>query len=199
MFSFDDAEAIPALCLKPMSCPCHVQVFNQRVRSYRELPIRYSEFGACHRDEPSGSREGLKRARAFVQDDAHVFCAHAHIEGGWCAFVRCCGTSMRIWAFRPSRWLATRPALRSGRDGTSDRVEDALANAARAAGLDFDVLEGEGAFYGPKLEFRLMDSRGLIRHPHSLALFAVSLRRRALAHTHITPSPATRSPTHRSH
>nr|WP_253947321.1 threonine--tRNA ligase [Paraburkholderia xenovorans] len=118
MYSLADAEEGRALCLKP-SCPCHVQIFNQRVRSYRELPVRYSEFGACHRDEPSGSLEGLKRTRAFVQDDAHVFCTEAHIEaevGRFCSLLR-------------------------------------------AAGLQFDVLEGEGAFYGPKLEFHLTDSR----------------------------------------
>jgi threonyl-tRNA synthetase len=137
-----------------------VQVFNQRVRSYRELPVRYSEFGACHRDEPSGSLEGLKRTRAFVQDDAHVFCAHAHIEaevGRFCSLLRAIYADLGFPAFKVA--LATRPALRAGSDQTWDRAEDALANAARAAGLEFEVLEGEGAFYGPKLEFHLTDSR----------------------------------------
>jgi threonyl-tRNA synthetase len=160
MYSLDDAQEARALCLKPMSCPCHVQVFNQRVRSYRELPIRYSEFGACHRDEPSGSLEGLKRTRAFVQDDAHVFCSHAHIEAEvarFCSLLRAVYADLGFPAFKVA--LATRPALRAGSDATWDRAEAALSSAARAAGLEFDVLEGEGAFYGPKLEFHLTDSR----------------------------------------
>ncbi|RAS20408.1 threonine--tRNA ligase [Paraburkholderia bryophila] len=161
MYSLADAEEGRALCLKPMSCPCHVQVFNQRVRSYRELPVRYSEFGACHRDEPSGSLEGLKRTRAFVQDDAHVFCAESHIEaevGRFCSLLRAVYADLGFPAFKVA--LATRPAARSGSEATWDHAESALANAARAAGLAFDLLEGEGAFYGPKLEFHLTDSRG---------------------------------------
>nr|WP_176704807.1 threonine--tRNA ligase [Burkholderia sp. M701] len=161
MYALADAEEGRALCLKPMSCPCHVQVFNQRVRSYRELPVRYSEFGACHRDEPSGSLEGLKRTRAFVQDDAHVFCAPAHIEaevGRFCALLRSMYAELGFPHFMVA--LATRPALRAGDDATWDRAEEALANAARAAGLAFDELAGEGAFYGPKLEFHLTDNRG---------------------------------------
>ncbi|WP_075643757.1 threonine--tRNA ligase [Paraburkholderia monticola] len=160
MYSLADAEEGRALCLKPMSCPCHVQVFNQRVRSYRELPVRYSEFGACHRDEPSGSLEGLKRTRAFVQDDAHVFCAAAHIEaevGRFCALLRDVYANLGFPAFKVA--LATRPASRAGGEQTWDRAEAALAHAAHAAGLEFDVLAGEGAFYGPKLEFQLTDSR----------------------------------------
>ncbi|WP_233852279.1 threonine--tRNA ligase [Paraburkholderia sp. HD33-4] len=160
MYSLADAEEGRALCLKPMSCPCHVQVFNQRVRSYRELPVRYSEFGACHRDEPSGSLEGLKRTRAFVQDDAHVFCAVSDIEsevGRFCALLRDVYADLGFPAFTVA--LATRPASRAGSEQTWDRAEQALANAAQAAGLEFDVLAGEGAFYGPKLEFHLMDSR----------------------------------------
>lgn len=160
MYSLGDAQEGRALCLKPMSCPCHVQVFNQRVRSYRELPVRYSEFGACHRDEPSGSLEGLKRTRAFVQDDAHVFCSHAQIEaevGRFCALLRAVYADLGFPDFKVV--LATRPALRAGSDSTWDRAEAALASAARAAGLAFDVLEGDGAFYGPKLEFHLTDSR----------------------------------------
>lgn len=160
MYSLADAEEGRALCLKPMSCPCHVQVFNQRVRSYRELPVRYSEFGACHRDEPSGALEGLKRTRAFVQDDAHVFCTPAHIEaevGRFCALLRSMYAELDFPDFKVA--LATRPALRAGSDATWDCAEEALANAARAAGLAFDVLAGEGAFYEPKLEFHLLDSR----------------------------------------
>ena len=157
----DDASEARALCLKPMSCPCHVQVFNQRVRSYRELPVRYSEFGACHRDEPSGSLEGLKRTRAFVQDDAHVFCTQAQIEvevGRFCDLLRNAYSDLGFPAFSVA--LATRPALRGGADEVWDRAEAALAKAALAAGLQFHEREGEGAFYGPKLEFHLLDSRG---------------------------------------
>ena len=156
----DGASEARALCLKPMSCPCHVQVFNQRVRSYRELPVRYSEFGACHRDEPSGSLEGLKRTRAFVQDDAHVFCTEAQIEcevGRFCDLLRGVYADLGFPAFSVA--LATRPALRAGGDDVWDAAEAALANAAVAAGLQFEVREGEGAFYGPKLEFHLTDSR----------------------------------------
>ena len=157
----DDASEARALCLKPMSCPCHVQVFNQRMRSYRDLPVRYSEFGACHRDEPSGSLEGLKRTRAFVQDDAHVFCTEAQIEvevGRFCDLLRNVYADLGFPAFSVA--LATRPALRAGADEVWDRAEAALAKAALAAGLQFEMREGEGAFYGPKLEFHLQDSRG---------------------------------------
>jgi threonyl-tRNA synthetase len=157
----DDAAGARALCLKPMSCPCHVQVFNQRVRSYRELPVRYSEFGACHRDEPSGSLEGLKRTRAFVQDDAHVFCTEAQIEvevGRFCDLLRNVYADLGFPAFSVA--LAMRPALRAGADEVWDRAEAALAKAALAAGLQFEMREGEGAFYGPKLEFHLLDNRG---------------------------------------
>jgi threonyl-tRNA synthetase len=157
----DDAAGARALCLKPMSCPCHVQVFNQRVRSYRELPVRYSEFGACHRDEPSGSLEGLKRTRAFVQDDAHVFCTEAQIEvevGRFCDLLRNVYADLGFPAFSVA--LAMRPALRAGADEVWDRAEAALAKAALAAGLQFEMRDGEGAFYGPKLEFHLLDNRG---------------------------------------
>ena len=156
----ESASEARALCLKPMSCPCHVQVFNQRVRSYRELPVRYSEFGACHRDEPSGSLEGLKRTRAFVQDDAHVFCMEAQIEaevGRFCDLLRHVYADLGFPAF--SVVLATRPDVRAGSDEVWDRAEAALAQAAFAAGLQFELREGEGAFYGPKLEFHLIDSR----------------------------------------
>ena len=161
MYSLADAEEGRALCLKPMSCPCHVQVFNQRVRSYRELPVRYSEFGACHRDEPSGSLEGLKRTRAFVQDDAHVFCAQAQIEaevGRFCALLRAVYADLGFPTFTVA--LATRPGTARGQRSTCGIARKTrLANAARAAGLDVRVTPGEGAFYGPKLEFHLTDSR----------------------------------------
>lgn len=156
-----DHEDAQALCLKPMSCPCHVQVFNQGIRSWRELPVRYSEFGACHRDEPSGSLEGLKRTRAFVQDDAHVFCTESQIENEvarFCALLRAVYADLGFSSIAVA--LATRPAQRAGEDAVWDRAEASLAAAARAAGLEFDISGGEGAFYGPKLEFKLADSRG---------------------------------------
>ncbi|CAG4888834.1 threonine--tRNA ligase [Paraburkholderia saeva] len=160
MYSLGDREAHRAYCLKPMSCPCHVQVFSQRVRSRRELPLRYSEFGACHRDEPSGSLEGLKRTRAFTQDDAHVFCAEDQIEvevARFCDLLRVVYADLGFASFEVQ--LATRPVLRAGSDTVWDRAEASLAAAAQSAGLTFEVRPGEGAFYGPKLEFHLTDSR----------------------------------------
>jgi threonyl-tRNA synthetase len=161
MYSVNDAEENRPYCLKPMSCPCHVQIFSQRVRSYRDLPVRYSEFGACHRDEPSGSLEGLKRTRAFTQDDAHVFCAEDRVQvevGRFCDLLRVVYAGLGFAAF--DVLLATRPVLRAGNDATWNRAEAVLAAAASSAGLAFDVRPGEGAFYGPKLEFHLTDSRG---------------------------------------
>lgn len=161
MYSLVEADSNRPHCLKPMSCPCHIQLFNKRARSYNDLPFRYSEFGNCHRDEPSGSLQGLMRTRAFVQDDAHVFCAETHLEaeiGGFCRLLR---TVYENFGFRDFKVVfSTRPVLRTGSDETWDRAEEALANAASAAGLSFEIQAGEGAFYGPKLEFHLEDSRG---------------------------------------
>jgi len=123
MYALDQAEEARPYCLKPMSCPCHLQLFQQRVRSYRELPLRYSEFGACHRDEPSGSLEGLKRTRAFTQDDAHVFCSEAQIEtevSRFCALLRQVYGDFGFAEFTVG--LATRPALRAGDDALCDRA-----------------------------------------------------------------------------
>ncbi|TSD88421.1 threonine--tRNA ligase [Mycobacterium sp. KBS0706] len=159
MYAVADEGRIMAL--KPMSCPGHVQIFNKRVRSHRELPIRYFEFGAVHRNEPSGALQGLMRARGFVQDDAHVFCLEQQVEA---EVARFCSLLRRIYAdFGFDHFdvaFATRPAQRAGSDEVWDRAEAALADAARQAGLDFETLPGEGAFYGPKLEFHLRDSRG---------------------------------------
>ncbi len=159
MYAVADEGRIMAL--KPMSCPGHIQIFNKRVRSHRELPIRYFEFGAVHRNEPSGALQGLMRARGFVQDDAHVFCLEHQVEA---EVARFCGLLRRIYAdFDFDHFdvaFATRPAQRAGSDEVWDRAEAALADAARQAGLDFETLPGEGAFYGPKLEFHLRDSRG---------------------------------------
>lgn len=161
MYSLSDAEEHRAYCLKPMSCPCHVQIFNQGIRSYRDLPIRYSEFGACHRDEPSGSLEGLKRTRAFTQDDAHVFCAEDQVETEvrrFCDLLRVVYADLGFSTFNVM--LAMRPEQRAGADSVWDHAEASLAKAAASAGLNFEVRPGEGAFYGPKLEFHLIDSRG---------------------------------------
>jgi threonyl-tRNA synthetase len=147
--------------LKPMSCPGHVQVFNKTLRSVHELPLRYCEFGACHRDEPSGALQGLMRTRSFVQDDAHIFCTEAQIEGEvqrFCELLRSIYADFGFGA--PLVFFATRPAKRAGDDATWDRAEAALVMAARKAGLDFAIRNGEGAFYGPKLEFHLRDSHG---------------------------------------
>ncbi|RYH70144.1 MAG: threonine--tRNA ligase [Alcaligenaceae bacterium] len=161
MFSTVDAEGGRPFCLKPMSCPCHIQVFNKRVRSWHDLPLRFSEFGACHRDEPSGGLQGLMRTRSFVQDDAHVFCLEEHIEAEvvrFTALLREVYTDFGFPKFQAA--FSTRPAVRGGSEHMWDRAEALLENASRAAQLDCHLQPGEGAFYGPKLEFHLRDSRG---------------------------------------
>ena len=147
--------------LKPMSCPGHVQVFSKRLRSVHDLPLRYCEFGACHRDEPSGALQGLMRTRSFTQDDAHIFCTPEQVEGEvqrFCELLR--GIYADFGFGAPLVLFSTRPAKRAGDDATWDRAEAALAMAARRAGIDFGIRSGEGAFYGPKLEFHLRDSHG---------------------------------------
>ncbi len=162
----DNMFALPgedshALALKPMNCPGHIQIFNKRIRSFRDLPFRLAEFGACHRDEPSGALLGLMRTRAFVQDDAHVFCADDDIVA---EVARFCALLRRVYADFGFDDMAvafsTRPAVRAGTDAVWDRAEAALADAAKQAGLDCRAQPGEGAFYGPKLEFALRDNRG---------------------------------------
>jgi threonyl-tRNA synthetase len=156
MFVFADGER--AFALKPMNCPGHVQVFRQRVRSWRDLPLRLSEFGACHRYEPSGALHGLMRARAFTQDDAHVFCRLDQVDG---EVARFCALLRRVYArFGFDDFVigfSTRPAAREGSDEVWDLAESGLAAAARNAGLAYREQPGEGAFYGPKLEFILRD------------------------------------------
>ena len=147
--------------LKPMSCPGHIQVFNKRVRSVHELPLRYCEMGAVHRDEPSGALQGLMRTRGFTQDDAHIFCAEAQVETEvqrFCELLRSIYADFGFGSLLV--FFSTRPARRAGSDAVWDRAEAALAMAARRAGLDFAIRNGEGAFYGPKLEFHLRDSHG---------------------------------------
>jgi threonyl-tRNA synthetase len=159
MFEFADAER--RFALKPMNCPGHVQLFRQQIRSYRDLPVRFFEFGACHRYEPSGALHGLMRARAFTQDDAHVFCLPEHIGG---EVARFCELLRRVYArFGFQEFVvgfSTRPEAREGPDALWDEAEATLAAAARAAGLEFRLQPGEGAFYGPKLEFILKDQDG---------------------------------------
>ncbi len=159
MFTVEDGER--SFALKPMSCPGHIQIFNRGVRSYRDLPLRLSEFGACHRNEPSGALLGLMRGRAFVQDDAHVFCTEAQIMAEVARFARLLSAVYGDFGFAEVEvGFATRPASRAGDEAQWDRAEAALLSAARAAGLDPATRPGEGAFYGPKLEFHLADRMG---------------------------------------
>jgi threonyl-tRNA synthetase len=147
--------------LKPMNCPCHVQIFNQGLKSYRDLPLRMAEFGSCARYEPSGALHGIMRVRGFTQDDGHIFCREDQIESETARFIAFLSRVYADLGFHD--WtikLSTRPDQRIGSDETWDMMETALGDACRAAGYDFEVLEGEGAFYGPKLEFTLTDAIG---------------------------------------
>ena len=149
------------LALKPMNCPCHVQIFRQGIKSYRDLPLRMAEFGSCHRNEPSGALHGIMRVRAFTQDDAHIFCTEDQITE---ESVKFCALLQSIYAdfgFDDVRVkFSDRPEVRAGDDATWDRAEAALTDATHAAGLDTVLNPGEGAFYGPKLEFVLRDAIG---------------------------------------
>jgi threonyl-tRNA synthetase len=159
MFTVEDGER--PFALKPMSCPGHIQIFNKRVRSFRDLPLRLCEFGLCHRNEPSGALQGLMRTRAFVQDDAHIFCTEDQIEP---EVARFCALLQAVYAdfgfAEVGVGFSTRPVVRAGSDAVWDRAEAALAAAARRAGIDYRLQPGQGAFYGPKLEFVLRDSHG---------------------------------------
>jgi len=149
------------LALKPMSCPCHVQIFNDDVRSWRDLPMRYAEFGQCHRDEPSGSMHGLMRTRAFEQDDAHVLCEEDQVAGEVARFSELLrGVYGDLGFDEIEVAISLRPERRAGSDADWDRAEAQLLEAAQAAGLSPALLPGEGAFYGPKLEFALRDRQG---------------------------------------
>ncbi len=149
--------------IKPMSCPCHVQIFKQGIKSYRDLPIRYAEFGACHRNEPSGSLHGLMRVRSFVQDDGHIFCTEEHIQSEVSAFIDQLHEVYADFGFTEViHKLSTRPEKRVGSDALWDKAEKALANALDAKGVRWDLQPGEGAFYGPKIEFSLRDCIGRV-------------------------------------
>jgi threonyl-tRNA synthetase len=159
MFSLGDGER--QMALKPMSCPCHVQIFNNGLRSWRELPIRYAEFGACHRDEPSGALHGLMRTRNFEQDDAHVFCREEDVQEEVARFIGLLAAVYADLGFPEyDVALSTRPAKRAGSDELWDWAEAKLGDAARQCGVAFAIKPGEGAFYGPKLEFALRDRLG---------------------------------------
>ena len=149
--------------VKPMNCPGHIQVFNQGIKSYRDLPLRLAEFGSCHRNEPSGALHGLMRVRNFVQDDAHIFCTEEQVQGEVSQFIRLLQRVYADFGFNDILVkLSLRPAKRVGSDEQWDKAEAALEASLRAMGLPFEVQPGEGAFYGPKIEFSLKDSLGRV-------------------------------------
>ncbi|NKB50563.1 MAG: threonine--tRNA ligase [Alphaproteobacteria bacterium] len=160
MFTIDDDDN-RVLAVKPMNCPCHVQIYKQGTTSYRDLPMRMAEFGSCHRYEPSGALHGIMRVRAFTQDDAHIFCTEDQIVAETEAFCELLLSIYRDFGFADVQVkFADRPPVRAGDDATWDRAEQALIEATDAAGLDYTLNPGEGAFYGPKLEFVLRDTIG---------------------------------------
>ncbi|ERH47106.1 threonyl-tRNA synthetase [Ectopseudomonas chengduensis] len=147
--------------VKPMNCPCHVQIFNQGLKSYRDLPLRLAEFGACHRNEPSGALHGIMRVRGFVQDDAHIFCTEDQVKKEAADFIKLTLQVYADFGFSDiAMKLSTRPAKRVGSDELWDRAEGALAEALNESGLAWEYQPGEGAFYGPKIEFTLRDCLG---------------------------------------
>ena len=159
MFTAEAEDRV--LALKPMSCPCHVQIFRQGLKSYRDLPLRMAEFGSCHRNEPSGALHGLMRVRAFVQDDAHIFCTEDQITDETVRFCTLLMGIYRDFGFAEVKVnFADRPGVRAGADAVWDRAEAALLDACRATQIEVGTNPGEGAFYGPKLEFVLRDAIG---------------------------------------
>ena len=157
----DGAKEKRINALKPMNCPCHVQVYNQGLKSYRDLPLRLAEFGSCHRYESSGSMHGLMRVRGFTQDDAHIFCTEDQIGAECESFIRLLSSVYRDLGFDGFEIkFSTRPAVRIGSDETWDKVEGMLEAAVKGAGVPYEVDPGEGAFYGPKLDFKLTDAIG---------------------------------------
>ncbi len=149
--------------IKPMNCPCHVQIFNQGLRSYRDLPLRMAEFGSCHRNEASGALHGLMRVRGFTQDDAHIFCTAEQIQGEASTFLELLYSVYRDFGFEEVVVeLSTRPENRIGGDALWDQAENALATALEGAGIDYKENPGDGAFYGPKIDFSLKDTIGRV-------------------------------------
>jgi threonyl-tRNA synthetase len=149
--------------VKPMNCPGHILIYNRGVRSYRELPLRFGEFGSCHRNEPSGALHGLMRVRGFVQDDGHIFCTEAHILEECLAFTALLQKVYRDFGFTDVIYrVATRPAKRIGSDEAWDKAEEALKASLQKSGLSFAISPGEGAFYGPKIEYSLKDGIGRV-------------------------------------
>jgi len=156
-----ESEDDRTLALKPMNCPGHVQIYRQGVKSYRDLPLRMAEFGSCHRNEPSGALHGIMRVRAFTQDDAHIFCTEDQINDESVAFCNLLQEIYKDFGFTDIRVkFSDRPETRAGDDATWDKAEKALSDATAAAGLETTLNPGEGAFYGPKLEFVLTDAIG---------------------------------------
>jgi threonyl-tRNA synthetase len=155
------SEGDRVYAIKPMNCPCHVQIFKQGLKSYRDLPLRMAEFGSCHRYEPSGALHGIMRVRAFTQDDAHIFCTEDQITSESKAFCDLLRAVYRDLGFdEVSVKFSDRPKVRAGADDIWDKAEEALRAATKAAGLEVTLNPGEGAFYGPKLEFILRDAIG---------------------------------------
>ena len=162
MFSVESENRMYAI--KPMNCPCHIQVFNQGLKSYRDLPLRLAEFGSCHRYEPSGSMHGLMRVRSFVQDDGHIFCSESQLQSEVADFIQLLFAVYRDFGFNEVILrLSTRPERRVGSDDLWDDAEQSLKNALDATELPWELVPGEGAFYGPKIEFSLKDCMGRIQ------------------------------------
>ena len=147
--------------LKPMNCPGHILIFKQGIKSYRDLPLRFGEFGQCHRNEPTGGLHGIMRVRAFTQDDGHIFCTEAQIQPEVIAFTTLLQKVYKDFGFTKILYrLSTRPEKRIGSEQSWDRAEHALAEGLKASGCEFEYLPGEGAFYGPKIEYTLKDALG---------------------------------------
>ncbi len=162
MFTTGDEEQ-RVYAVKPMNCPCHIQIYNRNLHSYRDLPLRMAEFGSCHRNEPSGTLHGLMRVRGFVQDDAHIFCTEDQIQSEVAQFIELLFSVYEDFGFTDVfTKLSTRPPERVGDDAQWDKAEAALQSALETSGLPWELQPGEGAFYGPKVEFQLRDSIGRI-------------------------------------
>ena len=147
--------------LKPMNCAGHIQLFNSALRSYRDLPMRFGEFGQCHRNEPSSSLHGLMRVRGFTQDDGHIFCSEDQILSECVNYTRIVREVYKTFGFTDISYkIATRPEMRIGEDSAWDKAEAALIESLKACGVPYDILPGEGAFYGPKIEYHLKDCLG---------------------------------------